>query len=258
MDDLQRLLSCHLMAIPFENMDQHEHPAHEGTPLIPRRKKLPSLDVFQSLNKIVNRNRGGFCFELNFSFNWLLSSLGYNTRIALADVSCNQIVPAHVVILVEDLMDVPVLVDVGFGTPGVCNVPLPIQFNASKEDLHGDKFEFKRDDGTDRFDTALYRTRISMPDVEEPMYRFCVTDNMEMTAAEFRDGLDRVLTTSPTFNEKRLCVLSNSRGHTTLGRDYIKWVEKGSVIRQVELPHETAWRVALVDHFGIILTPDEA
>jgi len=185
--------------------------------------------------------------------------LGYNTRIALADVSCNQPVPAHVVILVEDLIDVPVLVDVGFGTPGVCNVLLPVKFgvDATKEDLHGDKFEFRRDDRTDRFDTALYRTRIDNPEVEEPMYRFSITDDLENTASEFQEGLDRVLTTSPTFNGKRLCVLSDSRGHITLGRDYVKWVEKGVAVRRIELPDETAWRAALLEHFGIFLTPEE-
>ena len=245
------------MAVPFENMDQHTHPAHEDTPLIPRRSQenLPSLDVVKSLEKIVKRNRGGFCFELNLSFNWLLSSLGYSTRIALADVSCNQEVPAHVVILVDDLMDVPILVDVGFGDPGVCDVLLPIHLDDEKEDFHGDLFEFTKDEETDRFDTALYRTRVNFPDVKEPMYRFCIGDDMDMTAAEFQAGLERVLNVSPTFNEKRICVLSNSRGHVTLGRDYVKWVERGETIKKIDLPTETAWRNALMEYFDITLTP---
>jgi N-hydroxyarylamine O-acetyltransferase len=264
LEKLQRLLSAHIVTVPFENMDQHEHPPHEEyeTPLIPRRNKLPSLDVTRSLEKIVFQNRGGFCFELNFSFRSLLSSLGYTTRLALADVTCDQPVPGHVVILVDGLMDVPVLVDVGFGDPGVCNVLLPVKYNSPKDDSHGDSFEFHIDDLTDRFDTRLCRTRVSNSAKdgsgcdEEKMYRFKLDDDMEMTAAEFYEGLDRVLTTSPTFTGKRICVLSNSGGHVTLGRDYIKWVEKGESVRQIELPNETLWRAALKDHFGITLNPE--
>ena len=273
---LQKVLTAHLMTVPFENMDQHEHPSHRDTPLIPRKRpeELPSLNVYKSLEKIIFQNRGGFCFELNFAFRLLLSSLGYNTRLALADVACNQPVPGHVVILVDNVLDadgpgkvsVPVLVDVGFGDPGVCDVLLPMQYNTPKEDTHGDLFEFRVDDDSDsdRFDTQLCRTRIGVGETgtgpkvvgegENMMYRFRLNDDMEMTAVEFSEGLDRVLTTSPTFNGKRICVLSDSRGHVTLGKDYIKWVEKGESVKRIELPTETHWRAALKDHFEVTLT----
>lgn len=260
MEDLQKLLTKHLMSVPFENMDQHEHPSHGDTPLIPRRsnESLPSLDIVKCLDKIVNRNRGGFCFEVNLAFNWLLSSLGYNTRLALADVSCQQLVPGHVLILVDNLMKdsgIPILVDVGFGSPGVCDVILPIQCNAPKEDCHGDLFEFRSDNETDRFDIALYRTRVNDPDGKGPMYRFHIDDDIEVTASELLAGLDHVLNISPTFNEKRICVMSNTRGHIALGKDCVKWVEKGENVRQIELPTETDWRAALKEHFGITLIP---
>ena len=269
---LQKVLTAHLRTVPFENMDQIEHPSHGDTPLIPRRspKQLPSLNVYKSLEKIIFKKRGGFCFELNFTFRLLLSSLGYRTRLVLADVACSQPVPGHVVILVDDVLDmdeivnanVPVLVDVGFGDPGVCDVLLPVQYNVPKEDTHGDLFEFRMDndaDGSDRFDTQLCRTRILIgakgeaEGEEEKMYRFRLDDDMDMAAAEFSDGLDRVLFTSPTFNGKRICVLSDNRGHVTLGKDYIKWVEKGESVKRIELPTETHWQAALKDHFGVTL-----
>ena len=78
-DDLQILLTAHLQTIPFENLGQHEHPS-EGLPFIgtPAVSKplLPTLDVDKCLSKLVEQNRGGFCFELNFSFAWLLRQLG--------------------------------------------------------------------------------------------------------------------------------------------------------------------------------------
>ena len=72
-EDLQALLTAHLQSIPFENLGQHEHPS-EGLPFIgvPAVSKplLPTLDVGACLSKLVEKNRGGFCFELNFSFAW--------------------------------------------------------------------------------------------------------------------------------------------------------------------------------------------
>ncbi len=88
-EDLQALLTAHLQSIPFENLGQHEHPS-EGLPFIgvPAVSKplLPTLDVDACLRKLVDARRGGFCFELNFSFAWLLRQLGYAVRLGRADV----------------------------------------------------------------------------------------------------------------------------------------------------------------------------
>ena len=88
-EDLQALLTAHLSTIPFENLGQHEHPS-EGLPFIgvPAVSKplLPSLDVDACLSKLVEKNRGGFCFELNFSFAWLLRQLGYAVCLGRSDV----------------------------------------------------------------------------------------------------------------------------------------------------------------------------
>jgi len=276
-ENLQKILTAHLLAVPFENMDQHEHPAcssssgssNNNAPLVPRKQPadLPSLnDIEKTLTKIIHKRRGGFCFELNFAFGWLLRNLGYSVRFALADVSCQQIIPAHVVILVDGLLLLPtdaspttVLVDVGFGTPGVCEVVLPLEYDQPRTNPFGDVFRFDALRDHARFDTTLYRTRIyTKPDEEEPMYRFQSNDDMPMESNEFEKGLHHVLNNSPTFNGKRLCVLSTEKGHLTLGKDYIKWVDQGgSKVTRKELSTETLWRNALEDHFGVILQNDE-
>ena len=259
-DDLQHLYTCHLFTVPFENLDQHTHPADDsddGKAIEIQRqptKNLPSLDVEKTLHKICNKNRGGFCFELNICFAWLLRSLGFKVRLALADVSCSQAIPAHVVILVDDLLpESSVLVDVGFGTPGVCDVVLPLVHDKPKFDMHGDSFRFAPCE-EDRFNTVLYRTcSDNIAREEEPMYRFHSEDDMPDTAAEFAKGLHRVLNDSPTFNGKRICVISTEGGHCTLGESYVKWVEKGNVVKTIEFQTETEWREALLDYFGVAL-----
>ncbi|MCY9512963.1 arylamine N-acetyltransferase family protein [Paenibacillus apiarius] len=61
---LADLQECHLHAVPYENLD------------ILRRVPL-SLHIPDLFDKIVVRRRGGYCFELNALFGWLLRELGY-------------------------------------------------------------------------------------------------------------------------------------------------------------------------------------
>ena len=260
--DLQHLYTAHLLTVPFENLDQVTHPAQGKAIEVKRlrREDLPSLDVRSTLKKICIHNRGGFCFELNTSFAWLLRSLGFSVRLALADVGCSQVIPAHVVILVDGLlsqhhgMASSVLVDVGFGTPGVCNVILPLLHDKPKFDMHGDSFRFAPCTEMDRFDTVLYRKRVGNVDgIEERMYRFHSEDNLPDTSDEFAKGLHRVLNASPTFNGKRICVISTKGGHCTLGEKYVKWVEKGQIVKTAEFQTETEWRKALLEYFGVVL-----
>ena len=75
---LQELLTKHQMSIPFENLGQLTHPGDATAPEVPACP--PSLDVSKALKKIVFEKRGGFCFEINFAFAWLLRSLGFYVR----------------------------------------------------------------------------------------------------------------------------------------------------------------------------------
>ncbi|XP_053119863.1 arylamine N-acetyltransferase, pineal gland isozyme NAT-10-like [Hemicordylus capensis] len=100
-------LHCrHLLSVPFESLS-----IHCGEPIA---LKLPLL-----YDKIVRRHRGGFCFELNGLFLWLLQVLGFNAK-AVAGRVRNRFTGHygppldHMVILVE-LDRHHFLCDVGFG-----------------------------------------------------------------------------------------------------------------------------------------------
>ena len=56
---LAELQVAYLLAVPFENLD-----IVAGRPI--------SLDLEAIFDKIVRRRRGGFCYELNGLFAWLL------------------------------------------------------------------------------------------------------------------------------------------------------------------------------------------
>ena len=61
---LKKLQFAHCTTVPYENLD-----IIRGIPL--------SLDPDDLYEKVVVRGRGGFCFELNGLFGWLLRQLGY-------------------------------------------------------------------------------------------------------------------------------------------------------------------------------------
>ena len=61
---LKKLQFAHCTTVPYENLD-----IIRGIPL--------SLDPDDLYEKIVVRGKGGFCFELNGLFGWLLRQLGY-------------------------------------------------------------------------------------------------------------------------------------------------------------------------------------
>ena len=61
---LEALHRAHLRRVPFENLD-----IHIGRSI--------TIDVDQFVTKIAVARRGGFCYELNGAFAWLLDSLGF-------------------------------------------------------------------------------------------------------------------------------------------------------------------------------------
>ena len=66
--DVQTLLglqAAHMLHVPFENLDiRLKHPIR--------------LDEQSLWNKIVTNKRGGFCYELNGLFAWLLKQIGFD------------------------------------------------------------------------------------------------------------------------------------------------------------------------------------
>lgn len=93
-----------MLSVPFENLD-----IHLNKPII--------LDEKAFYRKIVEERRGGYCYELNGSFSWLLKKLGFKVSILSARVAGRHgsFSPEfdHMTLLVR-LKD-SWLVDVGFG-----------------------------------------------------------------------------------------------------------------------------------------------
>lgn len=108
------LIQAHLRTVPFENLDQQL-----GVEV--------STQLDRVYEKVVTRQRGGWCFELNGLFGWLLKEIGFEVSMIAGHVGPNRppsrVGGDHMSLLVE--CDGSLLVDVGFG--GGPNEVIPVQ-----------------------------------------------------------------------------------------------------------------------------------
>ena len=149
-DGLERLQRAHLTRVPFDNLDVFA-------------RRTVRTDTDWSVPKIVDRGRGGWCYELNGAFAWLLHELGFAVRQLGATVLLARPDPmefGHLAL--EVMLERPYLVDVGFGDSFIR--PLPLDDPGPHDGGTGSyRFEFAGDQ------TALI---FDGPDGSEPQYRF--------------------------------------------------------------------------------------
>ncbi len=110
---LAEMQMAHLIAVPFENLDVFH-------------RRGVRTDVDWSLPKIVERLRGGWCFEVNGAFGWLLRQVGFEVDYVscrvLNDDGCEPELD-HCALVVH-IDGQRWFVDVGFGDCCMCPIPL--------------------------------------------------------------------------------------------------------------------------------------
>ncbi|XP_031137935.1 arylamine N-acetyltransferase, pineal gland isozyme NAT-10-like [Sander lucioperca] len=116
----------HLLSVPFENLT-----VHSGGRV--------QLDLPLLYDKIVNQRRGGFCFENNGLFSWLLSKLGFRVTLLSGQVK-NMITgcygpPFDHLVLMVSLDGQRWLCDVGFGA-ACFSAPLSLETSEPQEQGH--------------------------------------------------------------------------------------------------------------------------
>jgi N-hydroxyarylamine O-acetyltransferase len=122
---LQGLHLAHMQNVPFENLDIG--------------LKRPIFLTEEALwNKIVAQKRGGFCYELNGLFAWLLKEIGFDVTYLNARVYNREgelgIDFDHLALLVNIPNEsIPWLADVGFGD----SFNLPLNFEERGEQKQG-------------------------------------------------------------------------------------------------------------------------
>ncbi len=222
---LRELQQRHLHNVPFENLS-----IHLGEPIV--------LQVEPLLDKLIERRRGGFCYELNGAFAALLSALGFSVTLLAARVFGREgLGPLfdHLALRV-DLSD-PWLVDVGFGT--FSQYPLRLDVGADQNDPQGVFRLLEREHG----DLDLHMNG-------EPAYR---VEPRPRVLADFEPTCWWHQTSPRShFTRSLVCSLLTETGRVTLsGRTLIRTV--GNQRDEQVLESDPDVLAAYQDRFGIVL-----
>lgn len=117
LETMADLLRCHVLSVPFENLD-----VQLGVPV--------SIEPDSAFDKIVGRGRGGWCYEQNGLFGWALAEIGFDVTRVAAAVRRNErgesALANHLCLLVRtpDDPESVFLADVGFGGSMIAPIPL--------------------------------------------------------------------------------------------------------------------------------------
>ena len=229
---LAQLQLNHLMAVPFENLD-----IRQGIKII--------LDERRFYEKIVHRHRGGFCYELNGLFHWLLAELGFSVSMASGRVyisSEDRFSPEfdHMVLLVQ--MDKTFLVDVGFGDCFRKPLALP---DGSADDVSG----------TYRIippvrDQDVYLLQRRDKDKWQSVYSFTLYPRQLLDFSEMC-FFNR---TSPNshFTQQTVCSAATEMGRVTLSEDSLT-VTEGDNLQKKPVDSREMFQQLLADIFEISL-----
>ena len=231
LDQLALLHERHLEEVPFENLD-----IHRGVEII--------LDENRILQKIVDDRRGGFCYELNCAFAWLLRELGYQVTLFSAEVARKEggfgIPFDHMILGVE--LDQVWLADVGFGDS--FRRPLPLVAGQIEEQL-GDGFRLRRQEPW-----WILERRQDLGGDLLPQYRFTLEPRQ---LSDFIPGC-RYHQTSPesTFTQGTICSRALPDGRVTLHPDRLGIMRNGERT-ETSIRDQEEWARALEEHFGMTL-----
>lgn len=157
---LKELHRAHLFSVPFENLDIFLGRSIE-------------LNIQSFHDKVVRKKRGGYCYELNGLFGWLLTAFGFNVTMLSAKVIDNGTFGPefdHMVLLVE--AEKHVIADVGFGDSFI--TPIGFDGNTSLQqgyfyrlEKSGSQWVLQRQDSAKSDWAALYIFSLISRDIKD-------------------------------------------------------------------------------------------
>jgi N-hydroxyarylamine O-acetyltransferase len=232
---LRDLHLAHLRTVPFENLD-----IHLGRPIVLERPAL--------FHKIVTQRRGGFWYELNGLFAWLLQSLGFEvTYLAASDAHADEGYGPefdHLTLQVRCPADpeptLAWLADVGWGDS--FSLPLKLDFTGEQEEgLRAYRLDHQEP----------YRL-LWQRDYEgqwEKQYRFTLQPRQ---FAEFEPTCHYHQSSPEShFTQRRICTLATPQGRITLAEKRLIVTETGQ--RQERPVEPDEYDALLASQFGIKL-----
>jgi N-hydroxyarylamine O-acetyltransferase len=227
---LEALQRAQLATIPFENFDI----------LLGRSISLAPAALVE---KLIERPRGGYCFELNGLFLLALGAIGFVARPLLARVHLRGGATGrtHELLLVE-LAGQSWIADVGFGGPAL-RAPVPLELDVPRSQ-HGETFRL--------VDAGMFGTMLQKQGADgwRDLYSFelgaVIQADIELA--------HHFTSTHPhsRFTTTRIAAIHHADGRTTLEDRRLRRISE-EADREDLLAEGPAYLEALSKHFGIDL-----
>jgi N-hydroxyarylamine O-acetyltransferase len=219
----------HLLSVPFENLD-----------IGLGREIVVDEDAFAA--KVVERRRGGFCYELNGAFAALLRSLGFRVTLLSARVAkkTGEWGPEYDHLALRVDLDEPWLADVGFGE--LFLEPLQMKAGIEQTDTAG------------RFRLVQSEDRFQLEKAEGYGWKKQYSFGLHPRRLEDFAGMCHYHQTSPesSFTQKRICSRATPGGRITLA-DMNLIVTRNGHREERMLTSEREWEETLREEFGVLL-----
>ncbi len=203
---LARLQWNHMLTVPFENLD-----IVWGRPIF--------LDRSRFYDKIVNQGRGGFCYELNGLFAWLLEQLGFQVTMMAGGVYDERFkgfgpVHDHMCLLVQ--LDHPYLVDVGYGDSTRKPISLP---KGESNDVSG-RYRVRPDAIPDTYILQKF-----VDGIWQPQYQF---STLPRKLTEYQQRCDYFQTALDSyFTQGSICTRATESGRISLTDNTLTLTQNG-------------------------------
>lgn len=228
-ETLHQLHYSHLLTVPFENLSIHlNQPIH--------------LNLEELYTKVIHQRRGGFCYELNSLFSWLLQQLGFNVTLISAQVARDDgqfgREFGHLTLLVKDSSSW--LVDVGFGDSFL----YPLKLESLTEKIqNGEAYQLLQQEST----WIFYQKKLGD---YKPQYCFTLTPRK---LTDFQTTCDYNQTSPHSiFTQRIICTKATVTGRVTLSDNRLIVTENGQRQESI-LETETEYQRILEDYFGIFI-----
>ncbi|MFC1840490.1 arylamine N-acetyltransferase [Thermodesulfobacteriota bacterium] len=230
-DTLRDIHIAHTLNVPFENLDVFY-------------KKPVLLDETSLYDKIVKNRRGGYCFEMNGIFSFVLKKLGFRVTNLLARVTIdgiNYTARTHQAILVETGNN-RWIADVGFGNDGIIS-PLLLEENTEQTQfahcyrlVNHSKFGYALQKKTGDMYNHLYAFTLEGCSPED----FLMSNHFTATFPE------------SFFVIMRMCTMPTKEGRITLTDSQFKVIKNGDVSEE-PIKNDDEFNAVLKKYFGLDL-----
>lgn len=226
---ITKIMRCQLFSVPFENLDVQ---AGKGVSLIP--------EVI--VEKIIGRNRGGYCYEVNGLFAMAMQALGVDYQLIAARPMLYPVrrPKTHMAVVIK-LANTSWLCDLGFGS---CGLRAPMLLSLVDTEIKQDSETFLLTKTSEQ--EYLLKALVEGEWANQYAFDLCSQEWIDFEPANYLNS------THPDafFVQNLLVVLHNPKGKDILFGDMLKTVENGIVKKQTI--SEDNCEAILSSKFGLV------